>query len=285
MRDPQQRLEDAIRDDVRRALAEDLGSGDLTAALIPPGVEAEAMVLSRDSALICGRPWFDAVFAQLDNRIRIDWAVAEGERVRPNQRLCTLYGPAQPLLSGERSALNFLQTLSGVATTTQQFVQVVADSGVRLLDTRKTVPGLRQALKYAVRIGGGHNHRHGLFDAILIKENHIVAAGSIGAAVAAARSHAPHASFIEVEVESLHQVHEALAAGAERMLLDNMGLDEMREAVDLVAGRAELEASGGVTQAQLKAIAETGVDFISVGALTKHIQAIDLSMRFTYSQG
>jgi nicotinate-nucleotide pyrophosphorylase (carboxylating) len=271
---------DEIRDEVCRALNEDMGSGDLTAALIPEGAASEATVITREAAVICGTRWFDMVFAVLDSRVVIEWLVKDGDHVAANQRLCLLRGPSRSLLTGERCALNFLQTLSGTATAASHYVQAVQGTDVRILDTRKTIPGLRRAQKYAVTCGGGKNHRIGLYDGVLIKENHIAAAGSIGAAVAQARSHAPKEIPIEVEVETLHQVHEALAAGADILLLDNMSLDEMREAVTIVNGHAKVEASGGVNLANIKAIAETGVDYISIGAITKHLHAIDLSMRF-----
>ncbi len=271
---------DEIREEVRRALMEDVGSGDLTAALIPEEAHSEATVITREPAVICGTRWFNEVFAQLDPRIVIEWCVKDGDHVEANQRLCLLRGPSRPLLTGERCALNFLQTLSGTATSARQYTEAVKGSNVRILDTRKTIPGLRRAQKYAVTCGGGKNHRIGLYDGVLIKENHIAAAGSIGAAVAQARAHAPKGIPVEVEVETLHQVHEALTAGADILLLDNMTPDEMREAVNIVNGRAKLEASGGVTLTNIKSIAETGVDYISIGAITKHLHAIDLSMRF-----
>ncbi len=264
---------------VARALAEDLGAGDLTADLIPEGTRASATVLTRERAILCGGPWFEEVFRQLDEEIDIEWRATEGEPVEPGQTLCLLSGPARPLLSGERTALNFLQTLSGTATSVHHHVRALIGTGTRLLDTRKTLPGLRQAQKYAVRIGGGRNHRMGLYDGILIKENHILACGSIAAAVAAARQRHPGIE-VEVEVENLEELEQALAAGADILLLDNFDLEMLREAVRRTAGRAKLEASGGVDLDGLRAIAETGVDYISVGALTKHLRAIDLSMRF-----
>ncbi len=264
--------------DVARALDEDVGAGDLTAALVPGGAVARASVIAREAAVVCGRPWFDAVFAALDPALAVDWAVGEGAEVAPGARLCTLKGPARPLLTGERVALNFLQLLSGTATVTRRYVAALAGTRTTLLDTRKTVPGLRQAQKYAVRVGGGQNHRMGLYDAFLVKENHIAACGGIGAAVDAARASAPGAP-VEVEVESLAELREALAAGADRVLLDNFDLDMMRAAVTETAGRAGLEASGNVGLDGLAAIAATGVDFISVGALTKHVRAVDLSLR------
>ncbi|MEJ2346417.1 MAG: carboxylating nicotinate-nucleotide diphosphorylase [Gammaproteobacteria bacterium] len=271
---------DSIRDAVARALAEDVGRGDLTADLIPVEARAEARVISRQSAVICGTPWFEEVFAQLDAGVDIRWQVTDGERVAPDQLLCTLQGPARAILTGERTALNFLQALSGTATRARTYADAVHGLATRILDTRKTLPGLRLAQKYAVRCGGCHNHRTGLFDGILIKENHIAAAGSITAAVKNARNLHPDIAA-EVEVENLVQLREALAAGAGRVLLDNFSIDELRAAVSETAGRATLEASGGIGLDDLRAIAETGVDFISVGSLTKDLQAVDLSMRFS----
>jgi nicotinate-nucleotide pyrophosphorylase (carboxylating) len=270
----------AIRDQVRRALIEDVGDGDLTANLIPEAARSRATVISREAAVICGCRWFEQVFLLLDESIHIDWEVADGDRVEPDQRLCTLSGPSRALLTGERTALNFLQTLSGTATLTHRYVDAVAGTGVKVLDTRKTIPGLRLAQKYAVSCGGGTNHRMGLYDGVLIKENHIAAAGSIAEAVAQARSHAPGNIPVEVEVEDLREVREALAAGADILLLDNMAPSTLCEAVAITRGQAKLEASGGVTLETIREIAETGVDFISVGELTKHLHALDLSMRF-----
>jgi nicotinate-nucleotide pyrophosphorylase (carboxylating) len=270
-----------IRDQVSLALAEDMGTGDLTAALIPEQAHSEARVISREQAVICGRDWFDQVFAQLDTAIHIEWQVEDGERVQANQLLCTLSGPSRPLLSGERTALNFLQTLSGTATLARHYAVALAGTGVKVLDTRKTIPGLRRAQKYAVTCGGGTNHRIGLYDGILIKENHIAAAGSIAAAVSQARATAPSAIQVEVEVEDLSQVRQALAAGADILLLDNMPAEQLREVVALNQGQAKLEASGGITLENIRNIAETGVDYISVGAITKQLHAIDLSMRFS----
>lgn len=269
---------EAVAADVARALAEDVGSGDLTAALVPAAATARASVVCREAAVICGRPWFDRVFAALDPAIAIDWAVVEGATVAAETVLCRLAGPARPLLTGERTALNFLQLLSGTATVTRRYAAAVAGSGARLLDTRKTVPGLRLAQKYAVAVGGGHNHRMGLYDAFLVKENHIAACGGIAAAITAARELAPGAP-IEVEVENRDELRQALAAGADRVLLDNFDLDGLRAAVAESAGRAELEASGNVALEGLATLAATGVDFISVGALTKHVRAVDLSLR------
>jgi len=271
--------------EVERALAEDIGTGDLTAALIPPAARAHARVITREAAVVCGAPWVNEVFRQLDPRVRLHWAVPEGAHVSRNDVLFEAEGPARALLSGERAALNFLQTLSGTATETRRYADLVAGTGCRILDTRKTLPGLRLAQKYAVRVGGGTNHRIGLYDAILIKENHIAAAGTIAGAVAAARRHSP-AVPVEVEVESLTELVEAFAADADQVLLDEFSLADMRRAVALNRERAvpaKLEASGGVDLTTLRTIAETGVDFISVGSLTKHVRAIDLSMRLSVS--
>lgn len=276
---PDQDLREVIQRNVETALAEDYGAGDLTAALIPETLEATAAVITRERAVICGAPWFDAVFAQLDPRVTVHWDVAEGEIATAGQQLCRLHGPARALLSGERTALNFLQTLSGTATATRRYADLLAGSDTRLLDTRKTLPGLRRAQKYAVRCGGGHNHRMGLYDAILIKENHIAAAGSLTAAVLQARKLAPTAT-VEVETENLDEVDEALAAGADIIMLDEFGVDDMREAVRRARGQAKLEVSGSVDESRLAQLAEIGVDYISVGALTKHLRAVDLSMRF-----
>ncbi|MEY6431434.1 carboxylating nicotinate-nucleotide diphosphorylase [Thioalkalicoccus limnaeus] len=264
---------------VRLALDEDLGRGDLTAALIPADQRSQGEVVARDEAILCGGAWFETVFRLLDPRIEIRWTAGDGQSVAAGQTLCRLAGPSRALLTGERTALNYLQTLSGTATRVRRYVEALAGLPVRLLDTRKTLPGLRVQQKYAVLCGGGHNHRLGLFDAILIKENHIRAAGSITAALAAARA-LPYQVPIEIEVESLTDLEEALAAGAPRVLLDNFTLPQLRQAVNLNAGRARLEASGGVTLASIRAIAESGVDDISVGDLTKDVTAVDLSLRF-----
>ncbi len=270
----------AIREQVRLALGEDIGSGDLTANLIPKDARSVATVISRETAVICGCSWFEQVFLLLDESIHIDWRVTDGEQVEPNQILCVLSGPARALLTGERTALNFLQTLSGTATLTRQYVDAVAGTGVKVLDTRKTIPGLRQAQKYAVNCGGGTNHRMGLYDGVLIKENHIAAAGSIAEAISRARLNAPKHIQVEVEVENLDEVREALAAGADILLLDNMAPPALCEAVAITQGQAKLEASGGITLETIRNIAQTGVDYISVGELTKHLRALDLSMRF-----
>ncbi|HEY8009428.1 MAG TPA: carboxylating nicotinate-nucleotide diphosphorylase [Rudaea sp.] len=269
---------DDVRRDVERALAEDIGSGDATADLLPADAQAQAHVVTRETALLAGRPWFDACFLALDARAEIRWLARDGEQVAADATLCTLRGNARALVGGERCALNFLQTLSATATTTAQYVAAVRGTRARILDTRKTLPGLRLAQKYAVRCGGGHNHRIGLFDAILIKENHIAAAGSLDAAVRAARAAHPRL-LLEVEVENFAELDAALAAGVDRIMLDEFAPASLRRAVMIVAGRVALEVSGGVGLDSVRAIAETGVDFISVGALTKHVRAIDLSMR------
>ncbi|WP_033337268.1 carboxylating nicotinate-nucleotide diphosphorylase [Thioalkalivibrio thiocyanodenitrificans] len=271
--------DELVRESVRLALTEDIGSGDVTAALIPEDAIAHGHVIARQAAVVCGSDWFDEVFAQIDMRVTVAWHVQDGDRVDADTRLCALRGPARALLTGERTALNFMQLLSGTATATRAYVDAVAGTGTRILDTRKTLPGLRVAQKYAVARGGGRNHRMGLYDAVLIKENHIMAAGTITTAVTAARALAP-GLMLEVETETLEQVDEALAAGVDVIMLDNFALDAMREAVERVAGRVKLEASGNVNLQTVRAIAETGVDFISVGSITKDVAAIDLSMRF-----
>lgn len=272
----------AVEADVRRALEEDVGSGDLTATLIPANRRMSATVVSREVAVICGRAWFDAVFRMLDPAIRITWLVDDGDSVRQDQVLCELEGPARSLVTGERTALNFLQTLSATATAARPYCDAVAGTGARILDTRKTLPGLRAAQKYAASCGGCQNHRQGLFDAILIKENHIHAAGSITAAVKTARREHPGVS-VEVETENLDEFREALAADADIIMLDNFGLDDMRTARNIGGPGAVLEVSGNVDLDDVPAIAETGVNYISVGAITKHVRAIDLSMRFRTS--
>jgi len=269
---------ESIQQQVALALAEDIGSGDVTAALLPETEQANARVICRQQAVIAGRAWFDEVFQQLDTAVQIHWQVNDGEQVEADQLLCELSGPVRSLLTGERAALNFLQTLSGTATTVQQYVKRIEGTSARVLDTRKTLPGLRLAQKYAVSCGGGSNHRIGLYDMVLIKENHIVAAGSIAAAVKTARRLSPQLE-IEVEVENLDQLQQALVAKVERVLLDNMDLTTLTQAVELNAGRAKLEASGGITLDNIREVAETGVDYISVGALTKDVTAVDLSMR------
>jgi len=269
-----------ITANVTAALDEDIGSGDLTAQLIPATRQAEATLLCRDAAVVCGRPWVDRCFELLDPTIRIEWLVEEGAEVAPDTLLARLHGAARALLTGERTALNFLQTLSATATRSRQFADLVRDYPVQLLDTRKTLPGLRLAQKYAVRCGGCHNHRLGLYDAFLIKENHIASLGSITAVITHARGIAPNRK-VEIEVESLAQLQEAIDAGADIVMLDNFNLEQMHQAVQLTAGRLKLEASGGMTAEQLRAVAATGVDYISLGTLTKDIKAVDLSMRFT----
>ncbi|MHB8741488.1 MAG: carboxylating nicotinate-nucleotide diphosphorylase [Sulfuricaulis sp.] len=266
-------------DIVRRALAEDVGAGDLTAGLIPAEAKTEAQVVTREDAVLCGTMWFDEVLRQVDNRIRIGWHAKDGAAIRAGDILCDLNGPARGMLTGERTALNFLQLLSGTATHARQYAEAVRGTRAIILDTRKTLPGLRLAQKFAVACGGGHNHRLGLYDAILIKENHIAAAGSITAALNAARDSAPNGVIIELEVENLDQLHEALTAGANHLLLDNFSLDKLKAAVNQTRGRAKLEASGGITLENIRDFATTGVDYISVGDITKNVKAIDLSMR------
>jgi len=274
-----------LAEQVARALAEDVGAGDLTAALVPAGRTGRATVITREAAVLCGRPWFDEVFRQLDPSVRVSWYAVEGSAVVPNQLLCRLEGPARSLLTGERTALNFLQTLSATATLARRYAERLAGLPCRVLDTRKTIPGLRLAQKYAVRCGGGSNHRLGLYDGILVKENHIMAAGSIAAAVTAARAQGATVP-VEVEVETLDELRQTLDAGADMALLDEFSLDDMRAAVAMnrshPRGPIKLEASGSVTLETLRTIAETGVDFISVGSLTKHVRAVDLSMRFEF---
>jgi len=264
--------------DVARALAEDFGNGDATADLLPATAAASATVITREHAVLCGTAWFDACFRARDPAAVIEWQARDGDRVAANSTLCTLRGNARALVGAERTALNFLQTLSGTATVAAQFADAVSGTRTRILDTRKTLPGLRFAQKYAVRCGGANNHRIGLFDAILIKENHIAAAGSLAAAVAAARSAHPNL-LLEVEVENFDELDQALAANVDRIMLDEFSPDDMRHAVAYVAGRVPLEVSGSVTLDRVRSIAETGVDFVSVGSLTKHVRAIDLSMR------
>ncbi|MGB5147293.1 MAG: carboxylating nicotinate-nucleotide diphosphorylase [Porticoccaceae bacterium] len=276
-------LDPELRADIERlvtqVLAEDVGSGDITAQLIPAGTAARARILTRENAVLCGIPWADAVFARLDPAIDIRWLAAEGDAVRADQTLCELEGDARALLTGERSALNFLQTLSGTATAARRYRDLAAGTGVTVLDTRKTIPGLRLAQKYAVRVGGCSNHRIGLHDAFLIKENHIAACGGIGAAVAAARKVAPDKP-VEVEVENLDECRQALAAGVERIMLDNFTVADIATAVALRgAGATQYEVSGNIDEPSLGRYAATGVDFVSTGALTKHLKAVDLSFR------
>jgi nicotinate-nucleotide pyrophosphorylase (carboxylating) len=269
---------------VADALAEDIGSGDLTAALIPAEREGRATVITREAAVICGIPYVEAAFHQIDARVRLEWQVAEGDSVGANQLLFAIDGPARALLTGERTALNFLQLLSGTATAAHSYAALLEGTNCRLLDTRKTIPGLRTAQKYAVKVGGGHNHRIGLFDGILIKENHIMASGSIAMAVARAKQSGA-AVPVEVEVENLAELTQAIDAGADIAMLDEFSMPAMREAVTVNAKAKrplKLEASGGITTATIREIAETGVDFISVGGITKHVRAVDLSMRFEW---
>ncbi|NPC57110.1 carboxylating nicotinate-nucleotide diphosphorylase [Caenimonas soli] len=266
-------------EDARRALAEDVGAGDLTAGLVDPARRARARVLARESAVICGAPWAEAALRQVDPKAEIRWLVAEGQRSMADQVVLEIEGSARGLLTAERTALNFLQLLSAVATKTAVYVEAVRGTRAQIVDTRKTLPGLRLAQKYAVRVGGGTNHRIGLYDAVLIKENHIAAAGGVTQVLKAATTVAAQASFVEIEVETLAQLEEALAAGAKMILLDNMDLPTLREAVRINDGRAILEISGGVTLDSVRALAETGVDRISIGALTKDVKATDFSMR------
>jgi nicotinate-nucleotide pyrophosphorylase (carboxylating) len=264
---------------IQLALSEDIGPGDINAELIPADKIARATLITREAGVLCGQEWVNAVFAQLDARVSIIWHVKEGANIIPDQLLCTLTGPARALLTGERTALNFLQTLSGTATITRQYVEKLSGSKTQLLDTRKTIPGLRDAQKYAVRIGGGKNHRMGLYDAFLIKENHIAACGSISLAVEHARVIAAD-KLVEVEVENLIELEEALRAKVDIVMCDNFPLGLLQQAVYLTAGQAKLEASGNITLLNIAEVAATGVDYISLGALTKHVHALDLSMRF-----
>ncbi len=277
---PHPNLAQYIHANVAAALEEDVGSGDLTAQLIPEHGLAHATVISRQRMVLCGTPWFEGCFRVLDANCEIRWQLREGEVAEANQALCEIHGNARALLTAERTALNFLQTLSATATATRHYVDAVAGTKAKIMDTRKTLPGLRMAQKYAVTVGGGNNQRIGLFDGILIKENHILAAGGIRHALEAAYRMAPPDATIQIEVENIDELREALDAGARLILLDNFDLDGMRAAVSLNAGRAELEASGGITLQTVRGIAETGVDRISIGSLTKDVQAIDLSMRF-----
>ena len=282
MQNTDEQLAAYIGESVRSALAEDIGSGDLTARLVPQGQQARARVIVRDNAVVCGQPWFNEVFTQLDSRITVNWLAEEGAEVIAGATLCELNGPARPILTGERTALNFLQTLSATATAAQEFRKAVEGSNATILDTRKTLPGLRLAQKYAVRTSGAENHRTGLYDGVLIKENHIAAAGGISNAVATALDEIK-SCLIEVEVETLDEARQAIEAGANRLLLDNFSLDDLSAAVRLrddTNMQVGLEASGGVNLKTIRDIAETGVDFISVGAITKDIKATDLSMLF-----
>ena len=276
MRPPPQQV---VADDVRRALQEDLGTGDCTASLVAEKNSLQTRIICRDHAVLCGQPWVDQTFRQLDAGIVISWQISDGDTMKPDQEICRLQGSARSILSGERTALNFLQTLSGTATCTRRYTDAVAGTGAIILDTRKTVPGLRLAQKYAVRCGGASNHRIGLFDAILIKENHISAAGSITAAVKAALDLYPDL-LLEVEVENFEQLEEAEAAGAQRVLLDNFSIVDLKTAVSRFKDRIGLEASGGINLETVRTVAETGVDFISTGDITKSVRAVDFSMRF-----
>ena len=273
-------LASEIKRNVRAALAEDVGGGDLTAPLISSGKRMRAGVLCRQRAVVCGQPWFEATLRQLDPAVEIAWNAPEGASVAAGASVCSVRGEARALLAAERVALNFLQMLSGVATVTRRYVDEIAGTRAKIVDTRKTLPGLRLAQKYAVRVGGGSNHRMGLYDAMLIKENHVAAAGGVRQAVTQARKLERTGNWIQVEVETLDQLREALDAGATMILLDNMDIARMREAVSIAGSRAELEASGGITLDNVRAIAETGVHRISVGALTKDVMAVDFSMRF-----
>jgi nicotinate-nucleotide pyrophosphorylase (carboxylating) len=273
-------LASVVERDVSAALAEDVGDGDVSAMLLPEPATARATVVCRQDAVICGQAWFEACFRRLDPKVTVSWQVAEGAKATPGARVCEIHGKTRALLTGERTALNFLQTLSAVATTTRRYVDAVQGTRAKILDTRKTLPGLRVALKYAVRTGGGVNYRMGLYDAMLIKENHIAAAGGIEPVMAAAQKNAKPGVWIQIEVENLSQLRKALDAGATMILLDNMSADQMREAVKIAGDRAELEASGGITLENVRAIAETGVHRISIGGLTKDVKAVDFSMRF-----
>lgn len=277
---PDSNLSPHIRQNIRTALDEDVGSLDLTAQLIPEHTQGHASVITRQPMVLCGTLWFEGCFRALDANCEIRWLLREGEMAEAKQTLCEIHGEARALLTAERAALNFLQTLSATATATRRYVDAVAGTRAKIMDTRKTLPGLRIAQKYAVTVGGGHNQRIGLFDGILIKENHILAAGGIRPALEAAYRMAPPDATVQIEVENLGELGDALDAGAKLILLDNFSLDDMRSAVALTAGQAELEASGGVNLQTVRAIAETGVDRISIGSLTKDVQAVDLSMRF-----
>lgn len=280
---PQASLAHHIRTNVRAALDEDIGNGDLTAQLIAEHTQARATVITREAAVLCGTLWFEECFLTLDPDCKIAWKVQEGAVTEANQTLCEIHGNARSMLSAERPALNFLQTLSAVATATRRYVDATSGTQARIMDTRKTLPGLRMAQKYAVKVGGGHNQRIGLFDGVLIKENHIAAAGGIGKVMELAFRISPPGTSIQIEVETLTQLDEALNAGAKLILLDNFSLADMRLAVGHAAKRAELEASGGITLKNVRLVAETGVDRISIGALTKDVKAVDLSMRLLLS--
>ncbi len=274
------RLPDDLFKVVESALSEDIGPGDITASLIEPGIQASASVLVRESAILCGSPWFNEVFNQLDNSVELEWLAKEGDEISPGQTVCKLSGAATSLLSGERTALNFLQTLSGTATATRKFVDAIAEFGVRILDTRKTIPGLRTAQKYAVRIGGGTNHRLGLYDGVLVKENHQYISQSTRSIVAQMDRCHIKVNLVEVEIENLDELESAIASGANRVMLDNFSVSDIEAAVRQNNRRVELEASGNVDLDSIQAIAATGIDFISTGAITKHLQAIDYSILF-----
>lgn len=268
-----------IHQNVVSALQEDIADGDITAALIPQQTRLKVQLLCRETAILCGQKWFDDCFHQLDPTLEIHWLCEDGDTLGQDQVVCNISGPARPILSAERTALNFLQTLSATATVTHQFQSLIHDTGCKILDTRKTIPNLRIGQKYAVQCGGGMNHRIGLFDAFLLKENHLAAAGSLTQAAQLARNYKPEA-LLEIEVETLQQLEEAIAAGVDRVLLDNFSLDMLRQAVTINAGRLQLEASGNIDQHNIRDVANTGVNFISIGALTKHVRAIDFSLRY-----
>lgn len=274
-------LELDVASAVRAALKEDIGEGDYTANLLPADRQAYATVISRQAAVVCGAPWFEQCFRALDPGVEIRWRASDGVEVSPGDVVCEIAGNARALLSAERAALNFLQTLSATATATRRYVEAIAGTAARIYDTRKTLPGLRVAQKYAVRIGGGRNHRMGLYAGVLIKENHIAVAGGIPQALRSAEAFTPPGIPLQIEVENRVEFEAALAAGAKLILLDNFSVEQMREAVAITAGRAELEASGGITLDNLREVAETGVDRISIGSLTKDVKAIDLSMRIS----
>jgi len=282
MSDENHLLEETVTSDVTRALAEDVGLGDLTARLIPEDRPARARLLTRQSGVLCGAEWFQRTFEELDPDVEIFWHHKDGEQIVAGSSVCEIEGRARPMLTAERTAMNFLQLLSGVATKARIFANAVEGTSAKVYDTRKTLPGLRIAQKYAVRVGGAQNHRIGLYDGILIKENHILAAGGIRPAVERALRDVPHGTMLQVEVETIEQLHEAIQSGAKLILLDNFDLARMREAVQAAGGRAELEASGGVNLKSVRAIAETGVHRISVGSLTKDVEALDLSLRFLH---
>ena len=273
-------LASAIRENVKAALKEDLGGGDLTAKLIPVSARAKATVITREAAVLCGTQWFEACFRKLDPKVKIRWTAKDGDNIQAGKALCEINGKARAMLTAERPALNFLQMLSATATLTRRYTEAIKGARTAIMDTRKTLPGLRIAQKYAVKVGGGKNQRIGLFDGILIKDNHIIAAGGVAQALQQAKKLAKRGVPIQIEVENLQELEEALSAGAELVLLDNFNLEQLREAVQITAGRAQLEASGGVNLENVRSIAETGVDRISIGSLTKDVKAVDLSLRF-----